>query len=343
MERVTGIEPACPAWEVQNWQFADLRKSEEYLIGGDFDYPALPAGNRCFPYHVARLVARIAFPVFLAGHGGQIGRPFAPLDSEVLGKCASVLQIGGPMSQGASSIRTDSSSAEVGGRRAAFQVRKARKLGVTTEWDIEASTRVTFNPECGLWFVGTTMAIPSINNPGSVRNAVVKTDMTEPEPGTWLAAAHVYATDAWNPLGFGDFDSLWERFDEESDDLARVLERVKREYESENLDDEFMLFNRIAILDLVEVPSIFRGMGLGRRAAATALYVAGAWTDSVAVAGIAGAWPEDDGSEDRDAMQARAAHLLESLGLTAYGDPLVYLGTTAHESTYLAIHDLAVG
>jgi len=28
MERVTGIEPACPAWEVQNRQLADLAKVE---------------------------------------------------------------------------------------------------------------------------------------------------------------------------------------------------------------------------------------------------------------------------------------------------------------------------
>jgi hypothetical protein len=65
---VTGIEPACPAWEVQKWQFSDQLKSEKCLIRCYFDYPLLPDGNRCFPCHVARLVARNACAVFLAGH-----------------------------------------------------------------------------------------------------------------------------------------------------------------------------------------------------------------------------------------------------------------------------------
>ena len=39
---MTGIEPACPAWEVQKWQFADLLKSEKYLIRGSFNYWGCP-------------------------------------------------------------------------------------------------------------------------------------------------------------------------------------------------------------------------------------------------------------------------------------------------------------
>jgi hypothetical protein len=71
-QRVAGIELACPAWEVQKWQFSDQLKSEKCLIRCQFDYPMLPAGNRCFPCHGARLVARNACADLLAGHGALL-------------------------------------------------------------------------------------------------------------------------------------------------------------------------------------------------------------------------------------------------------------------------------
>jgi len=66
---VTGIEPACPAWEVQNRQFVDLPKSEKDLITCDVDYPVLSVSNRQSPWRGARLGARSGCPVFLAGLG----------------------------------------------------------------------------------------------------------------------------------------------------------------------------------------------------------------------------------------------------------------------------------
>jgi len=65
---VTGIEPACPAWEVQNRQCADLVKSEKYLFKCRVDHPALPAHIRRSPWRGARL-------------GHELGVQFFWLDS----------------------------------------------------------------------------------------------------------------------------------------------------------------------------------------------------------------------------------------------------------------------
>ena len=62
-----GVAAACPAWEVQNWQFADLPKSQKCLIRRNVDYPALPADIRRSPWRGARLGARSRCPAFLAG------------------------------------------------------------------------------------------------------------------------------------------------------------------------------------------------------------------------------------------------------------------------------------
>ncbi len=53
-ERVTGIEPACPAWEVQKWEFTDQAKSEKYLIKCRVGYPALPTDIRRSPWRWPR-------------------------------------------------------------------------------------------------------------------------------------------------------------------------------------------------------------------------------------------------------------------------------------------------
>jgi hypothetical protein len=81
---VTGIEPACPAWEVQNRHFDDLPKEETYLIKGHFDYPVLPADIRRSPWRGARSGARRGCPVFLAGLDRHIrghGEFFWPYNS----------------------------------------------------------------------------------------------------------------------------------------------------------------------------------------------------------------------------------------------------------------------
>ena len=74
---MTGIEPACPAWEVQNRQFADLPKSGKCLIRCRMGYPFLSASNRQSLWRGARLGARSACPVHLAG-------PEVPTRSEAM-------------------------------------------------------------------------------------------------------------------------------------------------------------------------------------------------------------------------------------------------------------------
>ena len=66
-ERVTGIEPACPAWEVHKWAFNDQANSEKCLIKCRVGYPALPADIRRSPWRGARLGARYSCPDLMAG------------------------------------------------------------------------------------------------------------------------------------------------------------------------------------------------------------------------------------------------------------------------------------